>query len=227
MEYKREPHRLKDEFSRWKEVVMRFWILMLAILLPFSAYSDVKEPKTGVLFSETIHQDGIALNLAGTGVRSKMMVKVYAGGLYVGDEAKAALAQFKGQAAKPSQAVYDAISDGAFARMFLLHFVRDVDAGNITEAFSEGLAKSVNLKDPEIQNDANAFLTATGFDMKEGQQMKILLKGDEIIVTTPGITSKPIKNKKLVPAVSRIWLGKEPISEDLKKGMLSRLPEIL
>jgi hypothetical protein len=63
--------------------------------------------------------------------------------------------------------------------------------------------------------------------MKEGQQMQILLKGDEIIVTTPSGTSPAIKNKKLIPAVARIWLGTKPISEDLKKGMLSRLPEIL
>jgi long-chain acyl-CoA synthetase len=202
-------------------------MLILAILFPFSAYSDVKEPKTGVLFSETINQDGSTLNLAGTGVRSKMMVKVYAGALYLGDEAKTALAQFKGQAAKPSQAVYDAICDAKFPRMFSLHFVRDVDAGKITDAFREGLEKSVNLNDPEIQNEAKAFLAASGVDVKEGQQLKIFLKGDEIFVITPHGSSKSIKNKKLVPAVAKIWLGKEPISEDLKKGMVTRLGDIL
>jgi hypothetical protein len=57
--------------------------------------------------------------------------------------------------------------------------------------------------------------------------MKILLKGDEVLVTTPAGPWPAIKNKKLVTAVARIWLGTKPISEDLKKGMLNRLPEIL
>src|SRR5262245_4244873 len=111
---------------------MQVWLIILAVLFPILGYSDVKEPKTGVSFPETINQDGTQLSLAGTGVRSKMMVKVYAGGLYLGDEAKTALAGFKGEAAKPTQAVFDAISDANFPRMFVLHFVRDVDSGKIT-----------------------------------------------------------------------------------------------
>jgi long-chain acyl-CoA synthetase len=156
-----------------------------------------------------------------------MMVKVYAGGLYLGDESKTALAGFKGEAAKPTQAVFDAISDANFPRMFVLHFVRDVDSGKITEAFQEGLSKSANLNDPEIQNDAKAFLSANAINMKEGQQLKIYLKGEDIIVIRPDGTSQTIKNKKLAPAVARIWLGKEPISDDLKKGMVNRLAQLL
>jgi Chalcone isomerase-like len=200
---------------------------ILSVMVPFLLYGEFKEPKTGVGFSETINHEGADLFLAGAGVRSKMMIKVYAGALYIDTAAKSALEQVKSKAGKPDQSVYDAIADGNFAKMFLLHFVRDVDSGKIIEAFKESLEKNVDMKVPDVQKDAEAFLTASKVDMKEGQEMKVFIKGDEITVITPAGSSQPIKNSKLAGAVARIWLGKEPISEDLKKGMVSRLPQIL
>lgn len=201
--------------------------LILCAIVPVVLYGDAKEPKTGVTFSETMNHDGTELILAGVGVRTRMIVKVYAGALYIDAAAKSALVQYKSQASNPRQAAYDAIADGNFARMFVLHFVRDVDSGKITDAFREGLAKSIDLKAPDVQQDANAFLSVSKIDMKEGQEMKIYLKGDEITVITPSGSSQPIKDAKLTGAVARIWLGKDPISKDLKKGMLNRLQQIL
>jgi hypothetical protein len=201
--------------------------LILCLMAPFLLYAEFKEPKTGVGFSETMNHEGTDLMLAGAGLRSKMMVKVYAGALYLDSTAKSAMGQMKNKASKPDQSVYDAISDGNFAKLFLLHFVRDVDSGKITEAFRESLEKNIDMKSPAAQKDAEAFLTASKVDMKEGQEMKVFIKGDEITVTTPSGSAQPIKNAKLAGAVARIWLGKNPISEDLKKGMVSRLPQIL
>lgn len=201
--------------------------LVLCVIVPVSLFSEVKEPKTGVGFAENMTQDGTELMLAGTGVRTKMMFKVYAGALYIDSAAKSELASFKSKASNPDQGLYDAIADGNFARMFLLHFVRDVESGKITEAFQESLAKNVDMKSPDIAKDAEAFLTASKIDMKEGQEMKVFIKGDEITVITPSGGSQPIKNSKLAGGVARIWIGKNPISEDMKKGMVSRLPQIL
>jgi hypothetical protein len=197
--------------------------LILCLTAPFLLYAEFKEPKTGVGFSETMNHEGTDLMLAGAGLRSKMMFKVYAGALYLDSTAKSALAPMKAKASKPDQSVFDAISDGNFEKLFLLHFVRDVDSGKIIEAFQESLEKNIDVKSPEAQ----AFLTASKVDMKEGQEMKVYIKGDEVTVTTPSGSAQPIKNAKLAGAVARIWLGKNPISEDLKKGMVSRLPQIL
>jgi hypothetical protein len=195
--------------------------LILCLTAPFLLYAEFKEPKTGVGFSETMKYEGTDLILAGAGLRSKMMFKVYAGALYLDSAAKSVLAPMKAKASNPDQGLYDAISDGNFAKLFLLHFVRDVDSGKIVEAFKESLEKNIDIK------EAEAFLTASKVDMKEGQEMKVYIKGDEITVTTPSGSAQPIKNAKLARAVARIWLGKNPISEDLKKGMVSRLPQIL
>ncbi len=201
--------------------------LILSVMVPFLLYGEFKEPKTGVGFSETMNHEGTDLFLAGAGVRSKMMIKVYAGALYIDTAAKSALEQVKSKAGKPDQSVYDAISDGNFAKMFLLHFVRDVDSGKITEAFKESLEKNIDMKAADVQKDAEAFLTASKVDMKEGQEMKVFIKGDAVMVITSSGSSQAIKNSKLAGAVARIWLGKYPISEDLKIGMVSRLPQIL
>jgi hypothetical protein len=201
--------------------------LILCLTAPFLLYAEFKEPKTGIGFSETMNHEGTDLMLSGAGLRSKMMFKVYAGALYVDSAAKSALAPMKSKASKPDQGLYDAISDGNFAKLFLLHFVRDVDSGKIIEAYRESLEKNIDMKSPDIQKDAEAFLNASKVDMKEGQEMKVFIKGDEVTVTTPAGTAQPIKNAKLAAAVARIWLGKTPISEDLKKGMVSRLPQIL
>jgi chalcone isomerase-like protein len=195
--------------------------LILCLTTPFLLYGDFKEPKTGVGFSETMNHEGTDLMLAGAGLRSKMMFKVYAGALYLDSAAKSALAPMKAKASNPDQALYDAISDGSFAKLFLLHFVRDVESGKIVEAFKESLEKNIDIK------EAEAFLAASKVDMKEGQEMKVFIKGDEVTVTTPSGSAQPIKNAKLAGAVARIWLGKNPISDDLKKGMVSRLPQIL
>lgn len=202
---------------------------LLTVFILFTAalsFAEVKEPKTGVSFQDTKDAGGKTLSLSGVGLRSKMMFKVYAGALYLDPSAKSDLASFKAQAANPPQALYDAICKGAFTKMFVLHFVRDVDHGKITESFQEGLEKSIKTDGPDAA-DVKAFLQAAGADVKEGQEISVLIGSDEITVTTPAGTSKAIKNANLANAIAAIWLGKDPISDDLKKGMVSRLSSIL
>jgi chalcone isomerase-like protein len=207
---------------------MKTTALLILCLFVFSAFcaADVAEPKTNVSFPETRDAGGKSLMLSGVGLRTKMMFKVYAGALYLDPSVKTDLAPYKAQAAKPSQALYDAICSGPFSRMFVLHFVRDVDKGKITESFEEGLRKSINTGGKDAA-DVKAFLSASGADMKEGQEMSILIVADEITVTTPSGTATPIHNASLAKAICAIWLGKDPISDDLKQGMVSRLPSLL
>lgn len=215
-------------YSAMRSLAMKT-LSVLTVLILFTAalsFAEVREPKTGVSFQETKDAGGKALALSGVGLRSKMMFKVYAGALYLDPSVKSDLASFKGQAANPTQALYDAICKGAFTKMFVLHFVRDVDHGKISESFEEGLEKSIKTDGPDAA-DVKAFLQAAGADMKEGQEISVLINGDEITVTTPAGTSKAIKNANLANAIAAIWLGKDPISDDLKKGMVSRLSSIL
>lgn len=201
--------------------------IVLSLLLTFSISASVQEPKTGVSFDETINQSGSDLVLAGVGVRTKMMVKVYAEALYVDPSVKTDLAQYKSEAAKPTENLYNALITGDFAKLFVLHFVRDVSGDKVSDAMKEALMKHPNLSAPDVQKDAQTFFKACTADMKEGQALKIFVKGDEVTVIPPAGNPTVINNGKLADAIPAIWLGKTPISDDLKKGLVSRLPQIL
>lgn len=203
------------------------WTVVLSFFLAFAAGASVQEPKTGVNFDETMNQSGADLVLAGVGVRTKMMVKVYAEALYVAPSVKTDLAQYKAEAAKPSENLYNALITGDFAKLFVLHFVRDVDGEKVGDAIKEALAKHPNMSAPDVQKDAQTFFAACTTDMKEGQFLKIFVNGDDITVIPPTGNPTSIKNGKLADAVPAIWLGKTPVSDDLKKALVSRLPQIL
>jgi Chalcone isomerase-like len=200
---------------------------VICLVLAFSIGAAVQEPKTGVSFEESVNQSGTDLVLAGVGVRTKMMVKVYAEALYLDPSVKTDLAQFKSEAAKPSENLYNAMIQGDFAKLFVLHFVRDVSGEQVSDAMKKALAKHPNMSAPDIQKDMQTFLTACTTDMKDGQILKILVKGDEVTVIPSTGDPTVIKNGKLADAVPAIWLGKDPISDDLKKGLVSRLSQIL
>lgn len=207
-------------------MIRKLSLLFCTLLLAAVCSADVTEPKTGVAFPESKDAGGKSLGLAGAGLRSKMMFKVYAGALYLDPAVKTELASFKAQASKPAQALYDAICKGSFTKLFVLHFVRDVEKDKITESFSEGLEKNMDVKGANAAA-VKEFLDASAVDMKEGQVLSVMVSGDEIVVTTPAGTSKTVKSATLATAVPAIWLGSDPVSEDLKKGMVSRLPSLL
>jgi hypothetical protein len=205
---------------------MKKILFLMIALIAVVGFAEVKEPKSGVGFPETMDASGKSLALGGVGLRTKMMFKVYAGALYLDPSVKSDLASFKAQAAKPSQQLYDEICNKPFTKMFVMHFVRDVEKDKIRESFEEGLGKSMNTSGTDA-GAVKAFLDAAGVDMKEGQLLSVAVSGDEVTVTTPAGAAQPIKNAALAKAVPAIWLGKSPISEDLKKGMVSRLPSLL
>ena len=203
------------------------WVIICSLALMIPAAAAVQEPKTGVNFDETVNQSGTDMVLAGTGVRTKMMVKVYALALYLESSGKTALAQFKSEAAKPTDNLYNAVITGNFAKMFVLHFVRDVGGDKVADAFKEALSKHPNMSAPDVQNDAQTFFKACTIDMKNDQVLKIFVKGDEVTVIPPTGNPTVIKNAKLAEMVPAIWLGKNAVSDDLKKALVSRLSQIL
>ena len=67
-------------------------LLLILALCPVVFGQTVKEPKTDVPFNVTTDLDGKKLELAGVGLRTKLMVKVYAAGLYLDPAARTDLA---------------------------------------------------------------------------------------------------------------------------------------
>jgi hypothetical protein len=175
---------------------------------------DVAEPRSGVRFPAKA--DG--MTLLGTGLRTRTMlkVKVYALGLYAGDEAlRGPLAAFKGT--PTSRELYNQLVWGDFPRQVTMKFVRDVSRDQIQGAFREVLPAGPRL---------DAFLNYFG-DTKSGQEYVLRwVPGRGLMTTVAGQEKAVIDDKNFAAAVFGIWLGDKPIQDDIKRELVARLPQV-
>lgn len=156
--------------------------------------------------------ESVTLKALGSGLRKKLMFKVYEGVLYA--DVNATLG------ADP----YDALINGDFAKRVELHFVRDVDGGKIRETYEEGFAKTLpaDAMTPELEKDKATFLGFfTDAGVKDGQTIEITwMPGFGLYVMMPGRPCAPIADPAFAKALFAIWFGPNPASEDLKTGMV-------
>jgi hypothetical protein len=179
---------------------------ILAVLVALTS-ADVAAATTvaGVSVPESATVAGQTLLLNGAGLRKKAIFNVYVGALYLTTKthsAEAALAH----------------TGPAKVTMKLL---RDLEAAQLTEAWSEGFANNsspgeVDALKPRIDR-FNALFT----DVKEGDLIEVdLLPGTGVTVSIAGKTRGTIEGDDFARAVLRIWLGPAPPSPQLKTGML-------
>ncbi len=183
-------------------------LLVLALALPAAA--DVAEPRTGVRFPEKMGD----LSLLGVGLRTKtiLKVKVYAIGLYVADSALAG--SLKG---KTGPGLYHELVWGDFPKEVRLRLVRDVSASQMQESIREALENAEKGR-------LDTFVSYFG-DIKTGQEYVLhWTPGGTLETTANGTPKPPIADKNFAAAVFGIWLGDEPIQEDIKRDLVARAP---
>jgi len=181
---------------------MLFAVVMAVVLaLPATA-----KELAGVQFPDTATVEGKALKLNGVGLRKKVVFKVYAAALYVENTSQNAQQVIESEQVKR-------------VRMSML---RDLDKKTITEAIVDGFKKNAGDKLPALQQRLDTF-TAAIPDLK---------KGDELVLTyvpTQGTTIESkagqkisVEGKDFSDALFSVWLGKSPVDESLKDGMLGK-----
>jgi hypothetical protein len=187
-------------------------LALFALLAPVApARADVAEPKTGVRFPEKIGE----MSLLGVGLRTKtiLKVKVYAIGLYVADSA---LPLLKG---KTGADLYKDVVWGDFPKEVHLRLVRDVSASQMQESIREALENADKTR-------LDTFVSYFG-DIKTGQEYVLRwAPGGTLETVASGTPKPPIADKNFAGAVFGIWLGEEPIQDDIKRDLVSRLPEL-
>ena len=159
----------------------------------------------GVKVPDSVKAGGTDLVLNGLGIRKAtfLAVKVYVAALYLPQKASDAAQIHGGQ---PWQLV--------------LHFVRDVDASDIRNAFEEGFKKNSGDKLAALQPRIET-LDARMVDFKEGQYLSFTndaAKG--VAVDVNGAGGSAIEGADFATALLSIWTGREPPNEDLKAGLL-------
>jgi Chalcone isomerase-like len=182
--------------------------LMVSALCVGGAMAQAVE-REGVKFEPTAQVGGAALQLNGTGVRTRAIFKVYAAGLYVPQKANtaAALLAQKGP------------------RRLSLTMLRNVDAESFAGPLNEGLRN--NHSEAQVAGwkaqieTLNAALKAID-EAKKGDVLHFEYLPDSGTRITVNGQQKGanIGGEEFFTAMLRIWLGDKPADGDLKKGLL-------
>ncbi|MCW8936039.1 MAG: chalcone isomerase family protein [Gammaproteobacteria bacterium] len=182
-------------------------VLGLSFGLLFNS-SLVARDVAGISFSEQVSVDGIEkqLVLNGAGIRYKFFFKIYAGALYL--------------PAKQSSA--DAVLKTPQANRVVMHFLYDeVEKEKLVNAWLEGFEENV---------ESAVFIALKDRLDKFNAMFLNLHKGDVVLldyipeqgtrVTIKGEQKGVINGADFNQALLSVWLGKEPVTEELKDAML-------
>lgn len=146
------------------------------------------------------------LQLNGLGIRYKFVFKIYIAVLYL---------------EQPAHEVNAILSDGG-AKRILMHFLYDeVSKEKLVDAWQEGFKNNLNADElqrfgTQIQQFNNMFETVQRNDVVQidflpGQGTRVMIKGQD-----KGL----ITGDEFYSALLKIWLGNDPVSDDLKQALL-------
>jgi hypothetical protein len=185
------------------------WALAaLLSILTFQAQAAVEV--RGVKFADTATVAGQTLQLNGAGVRVKVIIDVYAAGLYVGKRDASAPALLSQPGAKSMQIV----------------LLRDLTGEDFADAMIKGFHKNNTDTDvarfqtrlDELRKTMVSFGT-----VKKGTAIQLnLVPGSGIRTLVDGAQKgADIQGEDFYAALLKIWLGAKPVDDDLKAGLLN------
>lgn len=186
-------------------------ILLALTLLAFFGVSDLSAQQEigGITLPATMSAGDQTLNLNGGGLREKWFLDVYVGGLYMtGTSSDAA-----------------AIVSNDEPMAMRIHMVSGlVTSEKMSKATMEGFEKAMNGNIDPLKTKINQFI--------DNFNKAAIEKGDIFdLIYIPGTGVKVIKNGKDLDVVTGyefkkalfgIWLGNDPVDDDLKDGMLGK-----
>ena len=158
----------------------------------------------GVKMPDTMTVEGKTLKLNGIGLRKKRLFKVYVAGLYV---------------ETPSRDASKIVSSDE-VRSVTLHVLRSLSGNQIGEAISDGFWHNSKARMGAL-SDRLQKLTGMFPSVVEGDQIVLTyVPGRGTSVTAKGESRGVIEGKDFADALFAVWLGENPVQEDLKKALL-------
>lgn len=187
-------------------ILLPLRVLLLAGLLAVGGGLFAKEIG-GVSLPDKLTVEGQDLTLNGAGLRKKLFIKVYAGGLYLPAKTK------KGE---------DVINTEQAAAI-RLHFIYDgVSAEKLTGAWNDGFKAATGDNTAAIQKEIDGFNALFTEEAKKNDVYDIIyVPGKGVTLKVNGEAKGNITaGENFRKALWGIWLGNKPADKGLKKGML-------
>ncbi len=161
---------------------------------------------SGVTMAEKVTVDGKPLVLNGMGLRKKFVFKVYVAGLYVEQKSKNG----------------DEIISADSVRRVDMKMLRELDRKAIIDAIRGGFEKNAGEKLPLLKERLDKLMAVIP-NLKDGETLSVVYepgKGTRIDGTKG--ESYSAEGKDFADALFSVWVGKTPVDEDLKNGMLGK-----
>ncbi|MFN0302584.1 MAG: chalcone isomerase family protein [Burkholderiales bacterium] len=183
------------------------WLAMGCMALTASVAQGLEI--AGVKIDDKTTLAGQDLVLNGAGVRTRVIVDVYVGALYV--------------VAKKTSAADLLAQDGA--KRFQMTLLRDIAGKTMSDAFAEGIQN--NASDAERQavkaraDELTALITAIG-EGKKGHVISldfVPASGTQVVFNGQP-RGKPIPGDDFYRVLLRIWLGDKPVDAGLKRALV-------
>jgi Chalcone isomerase-like len=158
----------------------------------------------GVAMPRSRQLGGQALTLNGMALRKKAIFKVYVAGLYVENPSKDA----------------SALLSSSEAKQMHLWMLRDIKGANVSGAIADGFQLNSKAALPQLQPRLDQLAKMIP-DMKEGDQMSLTFVPDKgTVVNVRGTDVGTIEGRDFADALFAVWLGPNPVQDDLKQALL-------
>ena len=179
--------------------------LALALALPAAAAVDVN----GIKFDDVNKVGGKDLKLNGAGMRTKLVIKVYAAGLYLPEKSKNVADILK--------------MDGP--RRVTLVMARDISSEDLGKAFMDGINENLDKAEKaKIVGQIGKFgeMFASVDQIRKGDVLHMdWVPGTGTVCELNGKRiGEPAADINFYNAVLRIWLGEKPADRSLKPALL-------
>ncbi len=185
---------------------MRRTLLVLALVSTLAAPALAGE-LAGVTLPDTAKAGDKDLVLNGLGLRKKLFIKIYVGGLY--------LAAKERDAAK--------ILAGDTPRRIVMHFLYGVSPGQMCDAWDEGLTQNTPNASAEVKT---AFKTLCSYmeDIPKGNELVLTyVPGQGTAVEVNGKSKGTLAGKDVADALVSTWIGPDPgPGTDFKNAVLGQ-----
>lgn len=159
----------------------------------------------GVRIPDTVTVGGKTLKLNGAGVRRKMIVRVYVCALYLENTTKDAAAIIASNETKSMH----------------LKMMRAVEGPKISGAIVEGFENNSNTLMAALRPRLDQLAKMIP-DVKEGDEIALTWVPDQgTVVNVRGTTTGTIEGRDFADALFSVWLGANPVQDDLKTDLLA------
>ena len=180
--------------------------LMILVMMMVSVPAVAREIAGVEVPEKVVLADGTELLLNGAGIRSKFFFKIYIAELYL---------------EKTGKDVENILAFDGGKRM-VMHFLYDeVGKEDLVDAWNEGF--EANGTKEQLKSLAGKIDQFNGFfeTVKEGDQVVLdYSPGSGTSVSIKGREKGVIEGKAFNDLLLSIWLGKEPVTDDLKDELL-------